>query len=144
MWDSAHGRRRNLRAEDGKLANPGGGFLVYRVRSGVSVSPTPSKRRGAKTPPGGRVRLVALDDELGAPAPPGPTSGSSDPRWMMPLDDLRSRSARTLGEPSSSTVAKRNVYQRSDDLKVYVLRRADGVCEGCEQPAPFLTIAGRP
>lgn len=88
--------------------------------------------------------LVALDDELGAPAPPALTSGSIDPRWTMPLDDLRSRSARTLGEPPSSTVAKRNVYQRSDDLKVYVLRRAAGVCEGCEQPAPFLTTAGRP
>jgi 5-methylcytosine-specific restriction protein A len=88
--------------------------------------------------------LVALDDELGTPTPPAPTSASSDPRWTMPLDDLRSRSARTLGEPPSSTVAKRNVYQRSDDLKVYVLRRAGGVCEGCEQPAPFLTTTGRP
>jgi 5-methylcytosine-specific restriction enzyme A len=88
--------------------------------------------------------LVALDDELGTPTPPAPTSESSDPRWTMPLGDLRSRSARTLGEPPSFAVAKRNVYQRSDDLKVYVLRRADDVCEGCEQPAPFLTTAGRP
>ncbi len=29
-------------------------------------------------------------------------------------------------------------------MKVYVLRRADGNCEGCEQSAPFLTTAGRP
>ena len=63
--------------------------------------------------------LVAFDDELGTPTPSAPTIGSSDPRWTMPLDDLRSRSARTLGEPPGSTVAKRNVYQRSDDLKVY-------------------------
>jgi 5-methylcytosine-specific restriction enzyme A len=62
----------------------------------------------------------------------------------MPLDDLRARSARGLGEPPTSTVAKRSVYQRSSDLKVYVLRRANGTCEGCEQPAPFLTVAGHP
>jgi 5-methylcytosine-specific restriction enzyme A len=62
----------------------------------------------------------------------------------MTLDDLRTRSARTLGEPPTSSVARRNVYQRSSDLKVYVLRRADGICEGCEQPAPFLTKAGHP
>lgn len=60
----------------------------------------------------------------------------------MPLEDLRTRSARTLGEPPSSTVARRNVYQRRGDLKVYVLGRADGNCEGCEQPAPFRTPAG--
>jgi 5-methylcytosine-specific restriction protein A len=88
--------------------------------------------------------LVALDDELGAPTPAGEESGASDPRWTMPLADLRDRASRTLGEPASSSIARRNVYLRSDDLKVYVLRRADGSCEGCETPAPFTTKAGRP
>ena len=88
--------------------------------------------------------LVALDDELGAPTPATGAPGSTDARWTMPLGDLRDRASRTLGEPPSSSVARRNVYQRSDDLKVYVLRRADGTCEGCDQPAPFLTTAGRP
>jgi 5-methylcytosine-specific restriction protein A len=88
--------------------------------------------------------LVALDDELSAPVTPPEAIGAADARWTMALDDLRARSARTLGEPPSSTDAKRNVYQRSSDLKVYVLRRADGTCEGCDQPAPFMTAAGHP
>jgi 5-methylcytosine-specific restriction protein A len=88
--------------------------------------------------------LVALDDELAAPVTPHASTGAADPRWTMPLDELRSRSGRTLGESPTSTVARRNVYQRSGDLKVYVLRRANGTCEGCEQPAPFLTTAGHP
>lgn len=88
--------------------------------------------------------LVALDDELTAPTTSEETTAAGDSRWTMPLDELRTRSARTLDEPPSSTVARRNVYLRSGDLKIYVLRRADGVCEGCEQPAPFLTKAGRP
>jgi 5-methylcytosine-specific restriction protein A len=29
-------------------------------------------------------------------------------------------------------------------VKAYVLRRADGTCEGCGNPAPFTTSAGRP
>jgi 5-methylcytosine-specific restriction protein A len=88
--------------------------------------------------------LVTLDDELAAPIAISESTGTPDPRWTMPLDDLRQRSARDLGQPSTSTVAKRNVYLRSDDLKIYVHRRADGSCEGCEQQAPFLTKAGRP
>jgi len=49
-----------------------------------------------------------------------------------------------LASNRRSTVAKRNVYQRSGDLKIYVLRRANGTCEGCDQPAPFRTTAGHP
>jgi 5-methylcytosine-specific restriction enzyme A len=88
--------------------------------------------------------LVALDDDLGAPIPTDERPGAPDRRWTMPLDDLRDRASRTLGEPASSSTAQRNVYVRSDDLKVYVLRRAGGSCEGCDGPAPFTTKAGRP
>jgi len=85
---------------------------------------------------------VALDDELAAPIIQQESRGAPDQRWTMSLDDLRARSARSLGEPATSTVARRNVYRRSGDLKVYVLGRASGTCEGCEQPAPFQTTAG--
>lgn len=91
--------------------------------------------------------LVALDERLTAPPSTSTTTsgpGAADPRWSMNLDDLRTRAARTVVRETSSTEAKRKVYQRSDDLKVYVLRRADGACEGCEQPAPFVNKAGRP
>jgi 5-methylcytosine-specific restriction protein A len=62
----------------------------------------------------------------------------------MPLDELRELTARRAGRAASSTEAKRNVYRRSAALKVYVLRRAAGACEGCAGPAPFLTKSGRP
>jgi 5-methylcytosine-specific restriction protein A len=88
--------------------------------------------------------LVALDDELVAPTTAEERSGAGDARWLMALAELRTRSARNLGEPPNSKVAKRNVYQRSGDLKIYVLRRANGTCEGCEQRAPFVTTAGHP
>ena len=61
------------------------------------------------------------------------------------LSQLRARAyfaakdvpAKTSGGPAS-------VYARSRDVRDYVLARADGACEGCEQPAPFITANGRP
>jgi 5-methylcytosine-specific restriction protein A len=40
--------------------------------------------------------------------------------------------------------ALRTTYQRSAAVREYVLRRANGRCEGCQAPAPFLTDRGRP
>lgn len=36
------------------------------------------------------------------------------------------------------------VRARSRALRVYVLTRADGNCEGCGSPAPFATADGQP
>lgn len=33
--------------------------------------------------------------------------------------------------------AERNIYERSRDVRDYVLARANGICEGCGEPAPF-------
>lgn len=88
--------------------------------------------------------LVALEGELATPEISATTTAGRNARWDMPLEALRDRGSRTIGREPSSATAKRNVYQRSNDLKVYVLRRANGTCEGCEQAAPFLTRAGRP
>ncbi|MHC5177448.1 HNH endonuclease [Serratia rhizosphaerae] len=39
---------------------------------------------------------------------------------------------------------KRSWYKRSEDVKRYVLKRAAGICESCEQPAPFKKKNGTP
>jgi 5-methylcytosine-specific restriction protein A len=39
---------------------------------------------------------------------------------------------------------KATEYYRSQAIKEYVLRRAGGICEGCGQPAPFITLKGKP
>lgn len=59
--------------------------------------------------------------------------------WEQPLADLRQAAftAATRNTPASTRVAK--AHYRSDIIKVYVLRRAEGFCEGCGSPAPFLT-----
>jgi 5-methylcytosine-specific restriction protein A len=64
--------------------------------------------------------------------------------------DLRTKSLAQLRElalapsPTSATPTQRraNVYRRSRAVHAYVLRRANGVCEGCGHPAPFETARG--
>lgn len=63
--------------------------------------------------------------------------GASKSLWSEPLADLRARALQMLPAGSTPTEGKRNVYQRSEAVKIYVLRRSGGICEGCNQPAPF-------
>ncbi|AXR82300.1 HNH endonuclease [Natrarchaeobaculum sulfurireducens] len=43
-----------------------------------------------------------------------------------------------------TTATKRITYSRSKPVKEYALRVADGVCQGCEEPAPFIGKDGEP
>jgi 5-methylcytosine-specific restriction protein A len=62
----------------------------------------------------------------------------------MPLDELCIRASRTVGIQPNASEGKRRTFERSVDLRVYVRRRADGLCEGCGSPAPFITARGHP
>ena len=63
----------------------------------------------------------------------------------VPLAELRARAFQSaLVDPQSPSSTRRNVYQRSYDVRVYVLARAKGNCEGCSAPAPFIRPDGSP
>ena len=53
------------------------------------------------------------------------------------LRDAAYQAADKQNQKVSWKTAKRVWRERSDKVKNYVLARADGVCEGCELPAPF-------
>ena len=79
--------------------------------------------------------LEAIAEAVETDAPP---SGAT-------LEDLRQRAltaAAVVSQPSTQGV--RNVYQRSRDVRNYVLARANGNCEGCASPAPFLVQTENP
>lgn len=64
--------------------------------------------------------------------------------WQQSLAILRERaiaSSNTARSPSERKVLAR---YRSDVIRVYVLKRANGVCEACTKNAPFRTNSGRP
>lgn len=61
------------------------------------------------------------------------------------LSMLRQKAYEALGEGSSRSSSKPcTIYQRSEDVRSYVLARSNGHCEACGDKAPFLTKAGAP
>ena len=62
------------------------------------------------------------------------------------LNILRNKaySASTQSSEGKKKSARKNYYQRSKDVRDYVLARADGVCESCEKSAPFKRKDGSP
>jgi 5-methylcytosine-specific restriction protein A len=77
---------------------------------------------------------------------PVDSEGNSVPQswyWQVPMEDLK-KAAREAPSDVPPGVGKRNLYHRSETVKIYVQRRAEGQCEGCHNPAPFVTKTGRP
>jgi 5-methylcytosine-specific restriction protein A len=61
------------------------------------------------------------------------------------LDILRKLAFTAAAEASQPpSQGKRNIYERSCDVRNYVLARANGKCEACNYPAPFLRSDGTP
>jgi 5-methylcytosine-specific restriction protein A len=64
---------------------------------------------------------------------------------QRPLKQLRELALAASGTSSGTPkVSQRKHYERSAAVKAYVLSRANGVCEACEQPAPFKRVDGTP
>ncbi|AUX09244.1 hypothetical protein AArcSl_1615 [Halalkaliarchaeum desulfuricum] len=64
------------------------------------------------------------------------------------LDQLREKAMESatqhIPETISTTTTEKPQYDRSTEVKEYVLARADGYCEGCGDPAPFTRKNGGP
>jgi 5-methylcytosine-specific restriction enzyme A len=61
------------------------------------------------------------------------------------LEELRLAAKESAGIfPPERAIGSRNIYQRSRDVRNYVLARSFGKCEGCKSPAPFSKKDGSP
>jgi 5-methylcytosine-specific restriction protein A len=61
------------------------------------------------------------------------------------LSELRALALAAAAIPKAhSKEARRNYYARSAKIKIYVLKRAKGLCEACKREAPFLRKNGSP
>ena len=81
--------------------------------------------------------LVLIDD---AEVTDEPADGAVIPS----IDELR-RKAYLAAQPAVAEIeskAKRVIYERSKDVRNYVLARAGGKCESCKQAAPFVRTDG--
>jgi 5-methylcytosine-specific restriction protein A len=69
---------------------------------------------------------------------------AAEPRPNVTLEELRRRALAASSEGQTPRDRRANTYHRSEAVKTYIQARADGLCEGCGAPAPFITAAGRP
>lgn len=60
------------------------------------------------------------------------------------LAGLRKDAMAKHNSPLPKRSSTREVYERSEDVKKYVLCRAQGRCEACRTVAPFLTLTKKP
>lgn len=64
------------------------------------------------------------------------------------INELRSKAQEAATEEVSTNVtestSKTVSYSRSPEVREYVKARADGICEGCAEPAPFTSTTGEP
>jgi 5-methylcytosine-specific restriction protein A len=60
------------------------------------------------------------------------------------LKKLRALALSSGAKSGTAKEHKSRVWKRSEAVRIYVLRRADGICEGCDGPAPFKTSQGHP
>ena len=67
-------------------------------------------------------------------------------RSGLSLEELRRRALESSSTPAENDtkLTRRRYYQRSEDIRAYVLARADGTCESCGKPAPFMRPDGSP
>ncbi len=64
--------------------------------------------------------------------------------WEQSLDVLRENAIKSSSIGQSPRERKSNVFNRSESIKIYINRRAKGICEACEKPAPFVSKTDKP
>ena len=69
---------------------------------------------------------------------------SSNVKHLLEVLGNKALAATQLMQHASPAEARRMVYQRSADVRDYVLARANGTCEARGRSAPFITKSGRP
>ncbi|HEX8188999.1 MAG TPA: HNH endonuclease [Pyrinomonadaceae bacterium] len=64
----------------------------------------------------------------------------------LSLEELRRRAMQSSSTPAEkdTKLTRRRYYERSADVRAYVLARANGTCESCGRPAPFMRTDGSP
>jgi 5-methylcytosine-specific restriction protein A len=62
----------------------------------------------------------------------------------LSLDELRKRALANSADIRDASERKVSYRYRSRAVRMYVLRRANGCCEGCDTSAPFMTVADEP
>ena len=110
------------------------GEFVYQDHEWIDALDVDKKMRKAIVFRLVRVALLEQDELMGIGEAP----------INLTLDEARRRAiaAAKIDASTDSRQGHRTIYERSRVVRDYVLRRAAGICELCEGPAPFRRAGG--
>lgn len=64
--------------------------------------------------------------------------------WQEPINTLRERAIASSSTARTTAERIASVIHSSNSIRIYVLRRAAGICEACNEKAPFIATSGLP
>lgn len=70
-------------------------------------------------------------------------TGNGEKLWQESLHDLRDHALSSASFPPMKE-RKTEIYRRSQAIRIYALKRGNGICEGCGKMAPFTREDGTP
>lgn len=76
--------------------------------------------------------------------PPKATSSNEEPSLEQLRDQAKEAAVEEISEDTSVARSEVTEYTRSSEVRDYVKARASGFCEGCKEPAPFVSKTGDP
>jgi 5-methylcytosine-specific restriction enzyme A len=162
FWYTGEGRKGDMRMTKGNLAiqntavNGKQLHLFEQTRKGLvqysgEFSYLDHHEERAPDLAGGVRNVIVFESEVVsvnidfAPVLPTPPVRSERAKfWTLALNQLRDLACAKSSKEQTPAERKRMVYERSEAVRIYVLRRAKGKCEGCEQKAPFNNNKGQP
>jgi len=93
----------------------------------------------------GRDTQVEIDMHVESSTGPATQTNAADQESeQASLEELQERAEEASRDAVAETAGQRTNQRRSEAVRRYALARADGICEGCDQEAPFLTQSGDP
>lgn len=94
------------------------------------------------------ISSVETDESQVSGEPNNESNTPADTTFASQISDLRERAMESAVEevPNNftKTLQTTSEYSRSQAVVDYVKARADGICEGCGVPAPFVSKTGEP
>jgi len=120
------------------LSSPGNyRFLGYFACDGVEYAMAPDKTGALR-----RVIIFLLRPSLSGEEPEIEQAAGRFRR--LSLEELRRQAIEDAVDRPERSEGRRSYVERSASVRAYVLKRADGICESCEKPAPFRRSNGDP
>lgn len=117
-------------------------FIGEAVCTGYHIEQRPDKNGKYRNAFIFHLALITPDYQISIHEPIAEYINSTKGLKARSLEDLRNIALAATPKSFNKNELTSLVAIRSEAIRLYALKRANGICEGCSQPAPFLSKDG--